>query len=1446
MPENRQLSKGTSLSQLSNDLLEIQFSGALTMSAFERELAALYSETCKVPKTIFDLTNVEWIGYFPAKLLFSWIAALALLKNRQVGIKLPSREALPAQVRKSLLDYGILQQIANIGVEVPYSSSPRFPLGIPLTVVSSNENLWENLQDTSDRLGATPELPDSSAMLLKDAFELIAFELLENALVHTGSSLPHYGVALARSSGSSSHYQGWMSVFDKDTQYVEVYVGDLGPGVQYSLGPQMPEIYKPPFNTDHRFLKDELVLSYAFEFSTTSDEERRKAKVHELLTSDLIDAREIATGLYCVLEFARLQGAQFIMRTPRAVLSFDFYLQQNQPVIKGRKELGIKSLGLLPGTHYLIRLPLTRVDNRRSRNPPLQRAITQMPIRVIDAFQDSGPSDTPEMAMHLAIKRVDEHLITTRLSEGLTVIAPSPIPLPSRGEAVFLAAVQAMNHGQRRVVWISRRASATVRKQIGSNNSVTPRSKIGGQAVLVGDLISNDFTWAGIPDAKWESMLEAVEAPNSHVRLASTVHKAIRTTYNEHALPRLRSILSRDGVKHSGKPFLIEKQYYTDVFFEVGRIWENADDTHMFAEWAFEELEPQTNVLISHSATSPWVRALADLIKKTRGIQPKIIEHGPDSVIAKTIAQTVSLVGQHAVVITDVICTGDRLKELLDGIAGVQIDQILALIDGRLKDTGQPIAWGPTSGRKLLNVRAVLTQGIQTYHEPPTENDTEVDPSEQEHVYVIDRMTRAPTLYVRPAKPRIDLGTLLRGSAREADALLYSHSEHQGKHYSLFLDLPRLFAALKNEIEAWVREQVDYVDNMSEAQNEPWHGYVYDPDNSLTWMQHFLPVLIKQHSIRVVRKEQLKAPGVPRSGKPSGHHLIILPALASGETARLCIEYVSRQGPASILVLCIASRADPYNLTFLTSVRRYRDAALRMACFLDFPVAAFAVAGGICPQCIDLAELERIRTLLPQEGENKMILAEALNGKISANQAMPLDNDQHDESQYAPSDRDYERAHIRALYESSAINYKARRQLNAWLEQSPDAVDRFLEVLAIERFSQQFSKEELSFRLFKVEPIVYERLADIVFTEKPPFRIGQMMGAVIRLAPHVLVAQAIDLIRRFSASRRDVEDICIALLQIGVEPPDVGEFFNASQGDISQEIKQLFKETLDVLRQKRGDDRRKFDESIDAVRKLWAQLVRSTQFYTRLRTLVQSSDNPTPWSEIQSEVDKLWRAWRVDISELIGRVELGPLWPQLAKRHINLGRFLSILDRSMAHLARLGKTTPGSVADEVVLLSYIHVTASEVEDASEKVASRLYDFFVNPALCAAAQLGDRLVANNGSILNVKKSVDQYVGVFCDMENLDYMCGQLIENWQRHKQGEGTGTVWFNLFRDERDVVLEFGDDFGGDFDLKSEGGLGVVRNICVAFGGAVESHLKAERKVLELRLRLVEIMPTSG
>jgi hypothetical protein len=1445
----------------------ILFQDRVSLSAFEHVLAKKFEESLASETVVFDLTQVEWIGHLPSTLLFSW--AINLKKNhkpKHISIILPERSHLSPQVHKALIEYGILRLLETYDIDVPYSSSPEPRAGLPLTVIRSREDLWRTVEVSSNHLLSAVEFTESAREVIKDAFEVVIFELAENAFLHAGGSDAHYLVSLAEASGSIYGTRGVMAVFDQGTPYLEINLGDFGPGIEHRLSRHMPKDYEPPYpapiisgRRHRKYSRAERILAYAFEFSSTSDRAGREARLESLLSNnphieDGILPDEVASGLFCVLEVARSRQGQLIIRTPKGILSLDFTSGSSVPVLKGNKELGIKEIGRLIGTHYLLRLPLSIPPAQR---PSISTQIeldvrAPLDIDIVTAFRIPNKSQSMANIVNLAISVVDRHLNRKRMINGISVVMPSPIPLPTRAMALFIGVLRSISHGNRTIIWLEPRAIAAAPRNIAAK---VKRFRFGGQPIVLGDLLENKFY---LP---WKSMSTVlnvqsyIQGGKDYSSLDAKLLTVIRRLYTTKLQEDLAVLLRNESVRHSPGPFLIEGKYYTDVFYEVGKALEDPSHIVAFAEWFLLQIinradEDIPDLLISTSVTINRVLGdIGDLIHRTRGKVPVVIK-SPDSASAIWVVnELLPYAGKKAIVVTDVICRGEQIEDFLSIVISsrVNIEGVFVFVDARDDNKmGKPILLHISHSISVPVISVVEEQILP--HEQPTVAGANVN--EEERVYVIDQKTHAPTLYVRPYKPQLSFFELINDIVPKSGGLYWGHLSSKGKHYEFFLDFPRLFAALRLHIERWIKEQINLVEEISKGKREPWHACVYNPDGSLTWLRDFIPSINQSPTVRFITRFQLDAPAPPLEGEKAaqGRWLVIMPAIASGDTARRCIEFVSRHEPRSIIVLCVTSRMEPQHLSFMMQIPMYRDAQLRLACFLEFPFGAHDPNEGKCPFCTEVAELTSIYARLKEDIGEDSILTRTLAEKISANAPVEIERDDSGIVIHPPpSPGDIGRIRLRALYNAAERDLVARRTLNSLLSENRDEIDCFLKsFIYSDRNNNIFSSYEFERRLYKAKTNVYARVHEIIGEETPPFQVGRVIGSLIHFIPGSFIETATDMISRFANSTRDVEEICIGLLILKTVAPNSGKLLQSLRFENRSRIEELFSQTHRIISHREAPDEKRSADAVLAVCELWSNVTRTNLYTSAIDDLVLRTVDPTmKWNEIQEIIDRALAFWNQEISQAITRVRTSRLWAVLSSDRNDCSGRLAPLERLLAQLARLARLVPNDRNEKSKLVEEVFTFTKEISRLNKEASTHLMHYFVNPVNCTAAQIGNKLIAKDGSELSVSINIDRTVDlVLCDLGELNAICSELILNWRKYGiVSTGRREVQFDLYKDDKYVALKFGDSFGGRFDLKSAGGIGAAKRFCESYGGYLENQGPDSngRKSLIIKLRVLPV-----
>ena len=1124
----------------------IDIKGKQTISSIEGIIGASYQDSIKYlmkngVKLLFNLSELQWIGFLPACLLFSWLLFLRkTYKKSNIEVELPSPTNISNQVKKMLIDYGIISKLEENAIKCTAYIPGDYPQnGLAFNVIESKDNLFTYLQERCNNLVRRIALESTEKDIIKSVFEIIIFELVENTFNHAEGATPYFGLSYAKSSGTSSDNTGFMAVFDSNTPYIEFAVGDIGPGLNKGLEPIITDNYKPPFGESYPFLKDEKVISFAFEFSSTRDLEGRKIRINKLLGENEIDPLKIATGLFCVNEMAKTYQGQLVVRTPKAILSIDYYRNPGHPTIKGKRNLGIKKLSSLKGTHYLLRIPLVQRNlNKKHRPIPFE---TSYIVKGIQPFtEDVKQSENLGEYLLNAFQKIEDHLYHFRETIGISIILPPPFPLQSRALSVFITALKTMQHGKRLLVWCNSRALKLFSNYENELQNNYHSKHIHGSPLLVGDIATNQFVLIGNLNDTTTKIFPVSKLDTNTFSFNENTIKSVRNHYNGYLERYLKKIINSSIVKHENGSFLVEKKYYTSKFYEISKAF--VTDTHVrrFAEWCSLHANNNTRLIITTSDTLLKLsEETASILSDEKNIVKVVVVEPPINPASASLA-ILPYVNQDALIITDVICRGENIQQLMSIISPLKLKKIICLVDARQKiHIGKPISFMSQFDSLTINVVSIHSDEILPYRDPPL----------ADKIYVIDKRTNAPTLYIRPSEPTKKLEEVLKEATLKTSSLYLGHYVFDKKHYSYFLHLPRLLDAYQLEIKNWIRSQVDFFSKTSAKEEEKWEAFTYNPRGNLTWTEKVIDLLPSNFTNTILTKEDLLAPLPPiELASNDCHALIFLPAIASGETARLCIEYVSRKKPSIILVLCFMSRMDPYHRTFFSGINKYRDASLHFSFFLDLTIGSYNNET-VCPMCDEARALKNVLNVMQNKTSDSQLniytLINLLKNKISSQQEIELE---YSSSGFLVgsnlSQRDVNRAYIRALYEGAERDIPgARKQLNKILNDDLNNIDIFLEIFSFEKNSPMFMFEELDQRLYRSLHLVINRAHDILNDSTPPFPVGKYIGSIVSLIPHSFIGKYCDLVKRYLTSSRDLQEIVINLILQKIHPTLTDDIF---------------------------------------------------------------------------------------------------------------------------------------------------------------------------------------------------------------------------------------------------------------------------------------------------------------
>lgn len=1423
------------------------------MGSIEDVLHHHYARSVDAGNVTFLGSSLEFCGTYPAALLFAWAQSLAR-KGSSVSLTLPTRDHLSPQAKQSLLESGLLEDLARAGVVVPYHTFIPRPEIVALSHIPSIAEIPSFIERACSDVKRNAVLDSEMKGVAVHAIQTILHELAENAFLHTGGDHPYFYLKVARSSGAKpGRARGMYSVLPAGTPYLDIVLGDLGPGIVKTLGPA-PTGFEPVFDRDGRWERCELSLAYAFDFGATRDQAGRLDRIRRIIDDESIDPSTIGSGLYCVLRTVSGLSGQLIVRVPGCILSLAHARPDAVAKATGASALGVRRVAASPGTHYLVHVALARVP--AAPHVPYAPATQGRPGLDTKVAEVSKPpaAAPPDVRVRHVLAQVEDTLGKCRRSPGTLILADVEQGLSPRALAVLAEGLRAMNHGRRTVVWLesaaSRLAAATT-KSASDGRSRSPlivASPWTARATVLGDAAEDRLS-------AWVTV-----GSEGELTLAADVLTSIRTEYLKWLRGGLAIRLRDPAVRLAPGPFLIEGKYYTEIFYHVATATAGSAFGARAALWIIATLAGQGDhgtLPGALAATSPSVAPILHALDAHYGRLgfPRPILITPDEALTPSalILQLAEHKDADLLIVTDVICRGRSIEDILPATGKRSIRAVVAMVDAREgRALGRPFLRAGDAPQSVPSY-AIVQESIQIHdHAPFAHPASEDDPahSGEELVYVVDRRTNAPTVYSRAVRPEIPFLKLLDENVAQTQALYSGHLEYQGKHYRLFLDLPRLYSGLRPRIEAWIRNQVDFVRSQLQVPKPEWRVAIHDPDGSLAWLTSCDLGVQPRPEIQALTLDQLAAPPPLASKKQASQvWLVIVPAISTAETARRAVEYAARHRPAWILLLCVLSRAEASNLTFLYGIREYSGAQFRLSCLTHFPLPAYGDGPTSCPMCAELEHLERLLRTAEERAKPDAWLTRALREKVAAMSPIRVGQAADDSVSTAlASEAGLQRARLLAIYSAAGVMVTFYRHLLNTILDSDDAVDRFLEVIAGHRTSADFDQDELWVRLYKTRERISHRARSALYSAVPPFPIGKMVTALVHLLREEFIQGSGQLAARYAESERDLSEICIAILLTRTMPPDAVSVADALAEAGHFVAARALRDAMDIVERERREEQEEGGHALLSLEQLSIAFRRTSEFRMNVIDVKSALEDPSPsWSSVRDAIDRIRDGWRGGIAKPLDSLEHTRVWRGIADRR-QLGASFGRLSVAVGRLGMLSRHPGGVEEAERRDLSEARLLVEEIEALNAVIAEALSRLFSAPVWCKATDVGPTLTTTGGSLIEVERSIDRGGGLaFVDIDELNLVWNEIAENWTKYG-GTGSPRARLALARAPGQFVLEFGDWFGGTFDVSSPGGMRVIQSFCerYAAGFEVSNPDAAGYKCIRIRLRAVDAKATGA
>lgn len=1044
----------------------------LNLLEMERGLAETWSRSIDRNTVSVDLSQVEWLSPLSLCMLYSW-AKFISTRSGTVDLRLP-RSDTPAG--RFLHSTNARSAFSAIDIRISSTGEKyRAPDRRALTAFHafSSQRLVDEYLDAirdyerSQLLLHTTELPE--VVSSGDLGRTLLKELADNTFIHADPVGCHFSALAMRRATRPRPDHRILSSFEGNS-YIELCIGDISAHtIIDTLLPFLPEEYIPRGRIDKiDWTEEERCAFFAFEYDSTSRPERRRQRLLDLLREDGGTIESIATGLYDVAALTRFYGGQIVFRLRTLLGSIDFSERRQEPRLSIQSHISRKPLAPVPGSTILVRIPTEATGKEYVAMPQLAQPLQRESPRAIKMHL--AGTQTPrvrEDEVDLALLIEKEVIATTRrpLSREvfsgekkfeLVAVILDGLDLSTKAfGALLLVLMRVPRYGLKLIVLVDNAMQVSLaREQWKRLCDLTREQKtlLRHPSFVVAFDSAESVTGFGSEQTQDATSTTtdcfSVPALGLEFSLGEVIAEARREL--------LASRLSQPPICHSGELYLIERTYYTPVFFEVNRLLDTVQGRRTLVNWVRAVLtgcQPST-ALVRVSSLREVVREI--VAKMPPEVRPKVLDAELTNVMRLAL-RTAGPRDQRVLIVLDVLCTGRFLHRFLELVAEPRKVEVLAIVDARPGDT-EFLAFTTPDGTVDVRVHSVLRRPIQVLHERPEHLDVR-------RILIVDPLTHSPTRYALPERTPLDPNVLLE-RAEHAGALAAGHFHFKERHYTYFFSLRPLFGAIRKEIEDWIQECAhDITAGVGVESTSDVEIYCLDEDTGLA---EILDSCLRDLGLprpSVITRPALVAP--PAQFRENVKVAwFLLPAMATGATVRRALEYGSSLGARRVFVSIVTARVEVDRVLFYQSLRRYKASEITISFLSSLPLVAHGES--TCPVCALERDLETVRARV---GVARPALYSLLDRaskalrRVPARSAALLGVD--------PLSSAYPgvwlEARARQEFEAADRDHLSRRQLKRWIEGQTEA-EALAAAVGREPSARVFSGERQQF-------IAYERAA---------------------------------------------------------------------------------------------------------------------------------------------------------------------------------------------------------------------------------------------------------------------------------------------------------------------------------------------------------------------------------
>ncbi|NVJ90412.1 MAG: hypothetical protein HWE34_02080 [Methylocystaceae bacterium] len=944
-----------------------------------------FDETERILSTILDLSDETIVDFSNSV----WVTPLSVCtlnsafeerkeKGYKTIIKLPEAKS---QANRLLENKKVTHYWHKYAVEVSsdsrhlYSEFEDTNKAVAFEHFTSRDEFERYLtrlkeEDLSQHLLGTKTTPNA---LKSSTFRYVFLkELVGNTFDHAEGKLSQFSITEFPAAQRKDHplFPGF-----KGKGYMEICVGDFGDkNIIDTIIDYLPEEYSIPNTSAFNIPEEVRAVYYAFDFGSTSNPEKREQELESFFDGDDLDASRIATGLHNIKAVANAYGGHIIIRTSHIIVSLDF--------TKGTLKVNYReNLTPITGTILCLRMPVEKLG-KATLVPPLNiskkiqhRSIEN--IGIIPIFRPNEGKFTHKTfeSMLDGINKAARDL--KKYSKNCICLYLGNFGLDTKVFGGILQLILNLSREYGFVVIVEDSQYAFLAKEQWEETSKTDdtfKEEFRNQSFVVVSAAENLAIDYGYPYGDRGTHVDgnSIIIPNGSSFDYTELINECRSKFLEFSLKN-KPIFRSKGL------FLIENSYYTQKFYEIKRLLEQQSTEIASRNWFLTHFYKQNPKVIT--VNTPYlydfvINTLSSLGHNTPAVH--LLDKNKIPTLALNVNRELKA-NDRIMMLTDVVCKGRSIQKFLKLFPNPENAVVLCFVNST--NTGVDYINIPkNTGSKDVQILYMHKDDLGILNTRPPH-------SRAEDIYIVDRLTNSPTQYFQHSKhvgdDRITYldDNIFIDHCIDHDSLFGGHFSLNKKHFSYFLAFSRLFNGCFKDIYSWLNECANEFRLETEQKQdnilEKVNIFCVDEETGLFDIAEKYSRENGYLAPEKLTKEQLYAPPPDNDDPDDKYYWFIVPAMASGQTIRWCMDYMGANDNGIVVISVVVSRTTPRHMTFYHKLNSYENARCRIQFFGNLPLESYEKNN--CPTC---GLIHKQQHVLEKLGNNSLVIRGILEDSV--------------------------------------------------------------------------------------------------------------------------------------------------------------------------------------------------------------------------------------------------------------------------------------------------------------------------------------------------------------------------------------------------------------------------------------------------------------------------------